>query len=192
MLFRSRVAGDTLLPYAPSPVDCLHGWFGNRMRVNGELEPAFEVAPGWVRLQLLNACNARGLFIGMEDPSRAGELQTFHLLGVDGGLLEARKSVERLFLYGAERVDIAVALAPGAKRQVTSLAFDPRHQMSGHPVGHAHAARAGYRPLAAAEICAEQGAVAASLPDGARLPLFTLQSGTLPQKGEGQIGRAHV
>jgi len=61
-----------------------------------------------VRLQLLNACNARGLLLAF----RAGDtLLPFHLLGTDGGLLAAPAIVERLFFHPAERIDIAIDLS---------------------------------------------------------------------------------
>src|SRR3989449_2731729 len=54
-----RVVGGAMRPYAPSVEDCLHGWLGNRALVNGRLDTRWIVRPGWVRLQILNACNAR-------------------------------------------------------------------------------------------------------------------------------------
>jgi len=73
----ARVAGGVIRPYAPTLEDCLHGWFGNRALVNGQLDARWVVAPGWVRLQILNACNARGLLLGFQDlEGRTGEGET--------------------------------------------------------------------------------------------------------------------
>ncbi|MGH8649715.1 MAG: multicopper oxidase family protein, partial [Burkholderiales bacterium] len=63
----ARVAQGSLRPYAPSEDDCLHGWFGNRALVNGALDAQLPVSNGWLRLQLLNACNARGLLLAFRD-----------------------------------------------------------------------------------------------------------------------------
>ena len=109
----ARVAGGSLRPYAPTEEDCLHGWFGNRALVNGALAAAMPVTPGWVRLQLLNACNARGLLLAFRENARentrdGGASVPFHLLGTDGGLLPAPIAMERVFVYSGERVDIAV------------------------------------------------------------------------------------
>ena len=126
----TRVSNGVLRPYAPAPEECLHGYFGNRVRVNGALDFSASVAPGWVRLQLLNACNARGLLLAFRD---GDDVLPFHLLGSDGGLLAAPAALERVFMYPAERIDIALDL--GARRAVSavSLPFDARHQ-----IGRAH------------------------------------------------------
>jgi len=169
-----RVAAGEIRPYAPDAHDCLHGWLGNRALVNGRLDAAWDVAPGWVRLQILNACNARGLLLAFRD----GEAPVpFHLLGTDGGLLAAPQALERVFLYGGERVDVAIHTGTRQTLAAVSLEFDPRHHAHGEAAHHRHAARASYAPLAAATICADaQGGMAAdALPDGGALPLFSLR-----------------
>jgi blue copper oxidase len=169
-----RVQGGLMRPYAPSVEDCLHGWLGNRALVNGQLDAASAVAPGWVRLQLLNACNARGLLIGFKD----GEaLVPFHLLGTDGGLLAAPRELERVFLSSAERIDIAIDAGGHRALQAVSLEFDPRHHTQGAAVRHRHPARERYAPLAAEAVCerAAAGESRSPLADGAELPLFALR-----------------
>lgn len=167
-----RVSSGQLRPYAPAPEECLHGYFGNRMRANGALDFAATVSPGWVRLQLLNACNARGLLLAFRD--RDGAVP-FHLLGSDGGLLAAPASVESAFLYPAERLDIAIDLGSRSAVSAVSLAFDPRHQAKGGTLAPLHAARQKYPPLAAAAVCAAGGKPGAdALPDGSEMPLFQL------------------
>ena len=177
----ARVAGDTLRPYAPTETDCLHGWFGNRALVNGALDARMPVAPGWVRLQLLNASNARGLLLAFREIGRVNERDganvPFHLLGTDGGLLAAPAAVERVFVYPAERVDIAIDVSGRKEIAAVSLAFDPRHQARGGHLAHPHPAREHYPPLAAEKLCApgSAGGAAGYLPDGAELALFTLR-----------------
>lgn len=171
-----RAAGGTLRPYAPTAEDCLHGWFGNRALVNGALDAGFTVAPGWVRLQLLNACNARGLLLAFRD----GEASIpFHLLGTDGGLLTAPIGVDHVFVYSGERVDIAIDASRRREIAAVSLAFDPRHQAHGGQLAHRHPARDHYPPLAAESVCASPGGFGVDadpyLPDGTALPLFTLR-----------------
>ncbi|MGH6631171.1 MAG: multicopper oxidase family protein, partial [Burkholderiales bacterium] len=116
-----RVAGGALRPYSPTADECLHGWFGNRVQVNGTLDARYAVAPGWVRLQLLNACNARGLLLAFRDGESA---VPFHLLGTDGGLLSAPIELERAFVYSAERVDIAINAAGRRELAAVSVEFD--------------------------------------------------------------------
>ena len=175
----ARVAGSLLRPYAPSAEDCLHGWFGNRALVNGALDARVPVAPGWVRLQLLNASNARGLLLEFRENARDGSTSVpFHLLGTDGGLLAAPVPVERVFLYSAERVDIAIDIS--GRREITAVSaeFDPRHQARGGRIAH-HPARDQYPPLAVDTLCAPGSGRDAAyfLPDGAELALFTFNVG---------------
>ena len=167
-----RAAAGAIRPYAPSAEDCLHGWFGNRALVNAALDARRTVAPGWVRLQLLNACNARGLLLAFRD---ADATLPFHLLGTDGGLLAAPVEIDRVFVYPAERVDLAIDVSGRRELAAVSLAFDPRHQAKGGKLAHAHPARARYAPLAAETVCSERASSADALPDGAELGLFTLQ-----------------
>src|SRR5207302_1264599 len=177
----ARVVGGAIRPYAPSVEDCLHGWLGNRALVNGQLDTRWIVRPGWVRLQLLNACNARGLLLAFRD----GEtLVPFRLLGTDGGLLAAPRELERVFLYTGERVDVAID--PGGRRALAavSLEFDPRHHTHGVAPRHRHPARERYAPLAAQTVCesASGGAAQGQLADGAELALFALRVDGTPMR----------
>ena len=173
----ARVENGSLRPYAPSAEECLHGWFGNRTRVNGALDARLTVAPGWVRLQILNACNARGLLLGFRESGRAGStLVPFHLLGTDGGLLAHPVALDRVFLYSAERVDVAIDVSGRREIAALSLAFDPRHQAHGGTLAHRHPARDRFPALAADTVCAQPSG-SGSIPDGAELPLFTLSVG---------------
>jgi FtsP/CotA-like multicopper oxidase with cupredoxin domain len=177
----ARVVGGALRPYAPSAEACLHGWLGNRALVNGQLDARWSVSPGWVRLQILNACNARGLLVAFRD----GEtLVPFHLLGTDGGLLAAPRELERLFLYTGERVDIAIDLRGRRALAAVSLEFDPRHHTRGAAPRHRHPARERYAPLAAETVCesASGGAAEGRLEDGAELALFALRVDGTPMR----------
>jgi FtsP/CotA-like multicopper oxidase with cupredoxin domain len=187
----ARVGGGTIRPYAPSAEDCMRGWLGNRALVNGELDARRLVAPGWVRIQILNACNARGLLLGFRDAdARDGEAPVpFHLLGTDGGLLAAPRELERAFLYTGERIDIGIDVRGRRALAAVSLEFDPRHHATGAAPRHRHPARERYAPLAAGTICestpgskaggdAGDGASGEAhdrVADGAELALFTLR-----------------
>jgi len=170
----ARVVGGAIRPYAPSAEDCLTGWFGNRALVNGALDAERVVAPGWARLQILNACNARGLLLAFRD---GDSLVPFSLLGTDGGLLDAPRQVERAFLYTGERVDIAIDLAGRRAVTAVSLEFDPRHHAHAAVPRHHHPARDRYAPLAAATVCESsvRGDQEGRLPDGAELALFAMR-----------------
>jgi suppressor of ftsI/bilirubin oxidase len=168
-----RVADGVLRPYAPGAEDCHSGWLGNRALVNGMLDARHAVAAGWVRLQLLNACNARGLLLAFREGERA---IPFHLLGTDGGLLPAPVQLERVFLHPAERVDVALDARPHRQVEAVSLEYDPRLHAPGPLAMRPHPARDRFPALAAEKICGRKGASRAEefVPEGAPLPLFSL------------------
>jgi FtsP/CotA-like multicopper oxidase with cupredoxin domain len=168
----ARVAGGVIRPYAPSAQDCLHGWLGDRALVNGRLDARWSVASGWVRLQILNACNARGLLLAFRDGEKP---VPFHLLGTDGGLLAAPRELERVFLYTGERVDVAVDVSGRRALAAVSLEFDPRHHAGDGEPRHRHPARSRYAPLAAATVCESGAGHRHHLDDGSELPLFRLE-----------------
>jgi suppressor of ftsI/bilirubin oxidase len=168
----ARIAGGAIRPYAPGADECHFGWLGNRAMVNGALDARYPVAPGWVRIQLLNACNARGLLLAFRDGVRA---IPFHLLGTDGGLLPSPVPLDRLFLHPAERVDLALATGTHRAIEAVSVEFDPRLHAPGHAPAHRHPARARFPALAEADICGSGAAGAGDfVPEGASLPLFSL------------------
>jgi len=168
----ARIAGGAIRPYAPGADECHFGWLGNRAMVNGALDARYPVAPGWVRIQLLNACNARGLLLAFRDGARA---IPFHLLGTDGGLLPSPVPLDRLFLHPAERVDLALATGTHRAIEAVSVEFDPRLHLPGHAPAHRHPARDRFPALADADICGSGAARAGDfVPEGALLPLFSL------------------
>ena len=92
--------------------DCLHGWLGNRALASTD-----STRTGWSPRA---GCGFRSStpamraaccsLSAMEIP-----LVPFHLLGTDGGLLAAPRELERVFLYSAERVDIAIDVSRAAR-----------------------------------------------------------------------------
>jgi FtsP/CotA-like multicopper oxidase with cupredoxin domain len=173
-----RAENGVIRPYAPGTEDCLHGWLGNRALVNGRLDADLAVAPGWVRLQILNACNARGLLLGFQDGSAGKEPPLpFHLLGTDGGLLAAPRELDRVFLYGGERVDLALDVNGRRALRAVSLEFDPRHHTQGTAPRHRHPARERYAPLGQETVCETPagGESKDLVADGAELALFSLR-----------------
>jgi len=170
-----RVGNGVIRPYTPGAQDCLHGWLGNQALVNGRLDAGWVVAPGWVRLQILNACNARGLLLGFRDRTAGEGLLSFHLLGTDGGLLAAPRELDRVFLYGGERVDIALDVSGRRALQAVSLEFDARHHAQGKTTAHRHPARERYAPLAAEAVCEDISELRDGPADGAQIGLFSLR-----------------
>ena len=93
-------------PYVPeTPVHPV--WnpevFGNTMVVNGNTWPFVEVEPRLYRLRILNGTNARTLRLAFDRPV------TFHLIGIEGGLLSSAPVEQGELLLGpAERADVLV------------------------------------------------------------------------------------
>src|SRR5262249_22876947 len=167
-----RAENGLIRPYAPGAADCLNGWIGNKAVVNGRLDARWTIAPGWMRLQILNACNARGLLLAFRQET---QLIPFHLLGTDGGLLAAPRDLDRVFLHGGERVDIVIDVTGRRALQAVSLEFDARHHAQGAPTAHRHPGRERYAPLAADSVCENKSREGDGPADGAELALFTLR-----------------
>jgi blue copper oxidase len=114
--------------YAPSPGDLMHGWYGDEALVNFTVRPYLDVARTRYRFRVLNASNARIFRLGLR--TGRGDPLTFSLIGTDGGLLEAPRTVNELFLAPAERVDLLVDFSTidvGGFALLESRAFDPMH-----------------------------------------------------------------
>lgn len=83
------------------------GSLGDRLLVNGTLEPYLTVTTKVVRLRLLNASTARVYDFGFSDE------RAFDQIASDGGLLVAPASHTRLRLSPGERAEILVSMSPG-------------------------------------------------------------------------------
>lgn len=75
---------------------------GDRVLVNGTLNPFLEVAPKKVRFRILNGSNSRVFYVGFEDE------RTFLQIATDGGLLNRPVSKKRIILGAGERAEILV------------------------------------------------------------------------------------
>ncbi|MGZ8804558.1 MAG: multicopper oxidase family protein [Microbacterium sp.] len=83
------------------------GSLGDRLLVNGTLDPYLTVATEVVRLRLLNASTARVYDFGFSDG------RAFDQIASDGGLLEAPASHTHLRLSPGERAEILISMSPG-------------------------------------------------------------------------------
>ncbi len=94
--------------------------YGDVMLVNGKLFPFLEVEPRSYRLRVVNASNARFLYLALTNG------HSFQQIGTDQGLLAAPVELEKLTLGPAERADLILdfsALA-GANVVLKSQAFE--------------------------------------------------------------------
>jgi FtsP/CotA-like multicopper oxidase with cupredoxin domain len=78
----------------------MFGFYGERILVNGRVDPRFEVASRAYRLRVLNASNARIYKLAWDDGT------PITVLGVDGGLLEAPETRPYVMLAPGERLDV--------------------------------------------------------------------------------------
>lgn len=88
--------------YNPTMMDRMHGFTGNRMLVNGQAGATAVVAPGIVRLRLLNGSNARVYSLYFDDA------RPMHLVATDGGFLPDPVALSALNLSPGERAEILV------------------------------------------------------------------------------------
>ncbi|MBL7783939.1 MAG: multicopper oxidase family protein [Saprospiraceae bacterium] len=91
---------DGGLTYNPDTDDRSIGMFGESVVVNGTISPVFEVATRKYRFRLLNGSNARIYNFAFSSGTM------FHLIGSDGGLLDAPVAVSSVMLAPGERADI--------------------------------------------------------------------------------------
>jgi len=78
------------------------GTLGNRLLVNGTLDPKLFVPQGKVRLRLLNGSNARNYTVSLS----SGD--SFQQIATDGGLLNEPITMDTLTLTPAERAEIII------------------------------------------------------------------------------------
>jgi spore coat protein A len=82
------------------PAEWVPEFFGNTILANGKVWPFLEVGPRRYRFRILNGSNARFYRLRFEPDL------PFHVIGVDGGLLERPVTVNEILLAPAERVDV--------------------------------------------------------------------------------------
>lgn len=91
------------------------GWFGDLMLTNGTLHPQKSVPRGWVRLRLLNGCNARALTIATSDK------RSLYVIASDGGLLPEPVRLEEISLLPGERFEVLINTQDGRSFELLSL-----------------------------------------------------------------------
>jgi len=95
------------LIYALNMMDVMHGFQGNTLVVNGAIGPVASVPPGFVRLRLLNAANARNFDLRFSDQ------RPFFVIAGDSGFLAEPVEVRNLIIAPAERYEVLVNFSDG-------------------------------------------------------------------------------
>lgn len=83
-----------------------HFW-GNRLFVNGQQSPYFNVARGWVRLRIVNASLSRRYELSCDDG------RDLHIIATDLGFLPEIQTTKSVGLAPSERVEILIDLNEG-------------------------------------------------------------------------------
>jgi FtsP/CotA-like multicopper oxidase with cupredoxin domain len=146
---------NQLIFHSGGMMDMMNGFFGDRVLVNGRLQPTMEVDAGWHRVRLLNGSNARIYKLAWSRDVQAV------VIGGDGGLLERPLRRETLTLAPGQRADVLVDLsdlAAGTDVHLDSQAF----------------AEADAGPVGMMGMMGMRGG-GSSVPNGARLRVMTLR-----------------
>lgn len=91
------------------------GWFGDTLLCNGVAYPQHANPRGWLRLRLLNGCNARSLNIAASDN------RPLYVIASDGGLLAEPVKVTELPLLMGERFEVLVDTRDGKAFDIVTL-----------------------------------------------------------------------
>lgn len=110
--------------YRPGMGGMMHGYSGDSILVNGQMNTVATVPKGIVRMRLLNGANARIFSLSFSDG------RPMHLIATDGGYLEKPKELTELRLSPGERAEILVDFGDGNAAMLTSLP-DANNGMTG-------------------------------------------------------------
>ena len=110
-----RFTASGQIEYTLSAGDRLNGYIGDTLLVNGAFGPVWQAPRQWVRLRLLNGCNAR--FLTLRLGSGADMLQVAN----EGGLLAAPVARHSITLAPGERAEVLVDFSRAADGQDVSL-----------------------------------------------------------------------
>ena len=91
------------------------GWFGDTLLTNGAPFPLHAPPRGWLRLRLLNGCNARSLTLAISDK------RPMYVVASDGGLLAEPVKVNELPMLMGERFEVLVDARDGKAFDLVTL-----------------------------------------------------------------------
>jgi len=110
-----RLTTDGRIDYTLTANDQLVGYAGDRLLVNGVFGPTWRAPRQWVRLRLLNGCNARILVLRLSDATPMLQIAN------EGGLLATPVARSSLALAPGERAEVLVNFDIANAGQVTRL-----------------------------------------------------------------------
>nr|WP_314421112.1 multicopper oxidase CueO [uncultured Erwinia sp.] len=103
------------IDYRLDVMDAAVGWFGDTLLTNGAIYPQHGVPRGWLRLRLLNGCNARSLKLTTSDS------RPMYVIASDGGLLAEPVKLSELPMMPGERFEVLVDTSDGKPFDLQTL-----------------------------------------------------------------------
>ncbi len=97
-----RLNAADQIDYAVDSMSAAVGWFGDIMLANGVVYPQHVAPRGFLRLRLLNGCNARTLQLAVSDG------RGMHIIAGDGGFLPEPVYAAELTLLVGERCEVLI------------------------------------------------------------------------------------
>ncbi|WP_194207793.1 multicopper oxidase CueO [Superficieibacter sp. 1612_C1] len=113
-----RFTGSGEIDYQLDIMTAAVGWFGDTLLTNGARYPQHSAPRGWLRLRLLNGCNARSLNIAASDK------RPLYVIASDGGLLAEPVKVTELPMLMGERFEVLVDTRDGQPFDLLTLPVD--------------------------------------------------------------------
>ncbi|HHT5703499.1 TPA: multicopper oxidase CueO [Raoultella planticola] len=110
---RFTAAGE--IDYQLDIMSAAVGWFGDTLLANGALYPEHAAPRGWLRLRLLNGCNARSLNFSTSDN------RPMYVIASDGGLLAEPVKVNELPMLMGERFEVLIDTRDGKAFDLITL-----------------------------------------------------------------------
>ncbi|WIE09218.1 MULTISPECIES: multicopper oxidase CueO [Providencia] len=110
-----RLKDDGQIDYQLDVMSAAVGWFGDIMLTNGAVYPKHVAPKGWLRLRLLNGCNARSLNISTSDERK------MYVVASDGGLLAEPIAVTELPILMGERFEVLIDASDGRAFDLVTL-----------------------------------------------------------------------
>ena len=110
-----RFTASGQIDYILTANEQITGYTGDRLLVNGVVGPVWQAPRQWVRLRLLNGCNARTLAL------RLGNSAAMLQIANEGGLLATPVTRSLVTLAPGERAEVLVDFSSAANGQQTLL-----------------------------------------------------------------------
>ena len=110
-----KFTADGQIDYQLDVMSAAVGWFGDTLLTNGAIYPQHNAPKGWLRLRLLNGCNARSLNFAASDK------RPLYVVASDGGLLAEPVKVTELPMLMGERFEVLVDISDGKPFDLITL-----------------------------------------------------------------------